>query len=139
MELLTRENFREQCLKRDSYRCVICGKRDNDAGFIVVHHIIERKLFPNGGYYLDNGASLCEDHHFEAEMTTLSCDKIRQATGIKEIILPPKFSSAKSYDKWGNELLKNGKRKRGPLFEETGVQKILRIGKVLQNFELNNK
>jgi 5-methylcytosine-specific restriction endonuclease McrA len=27
-KLLTRDDFRELCLKRDNYRCVVCGKPD---------------------------------------------------------------------------------------------------------------
>jgi len=68
--LLTRDLFREMVFQRDNHQCVICHGPAQDA-----HHIIERRLWPDGGYYLLNGASLCGEHHIAAEQTTLSCDE----------------------------------------------------------------
>jgi len=48
-----RDQFREAVLSRDRHMCVVCGQPARDA-----HHIMERRLFPDGGYHLDNGASL---------------------------------------------------------------------------------
>ena len=118
--LLTRDDFRNGVFERDKHLCVICKEPALDA-----HHILERKLFPEGGYYLNNGASLCEKHHLLAESTQLSCDEIRQAAGITEIVLPPHFYTDVEYDKWGNEVLANGTRVRGELFNDMSVQKIL--------------
>ena len=81
--LLTRDVFRNTVFERDNFKCVICKAPAKDA-----HHIIERRLFDNGGYFISNGASLCEKHHIDAEMTTLSCKDIRDAAGIDEIVLP---------------------------------------------------
>ena len=63
--VLDRDTFRESVFERDGHLCVICGEPAKDA-----HHIIERRLFSNGGYFIDNGASLCEKHQLEAELTT---------------------------------------------------------------------
>ena len=128
---LTRDEFRNNVFERDGGRCVICSKPAVDA-----HHIIERRLFiPSGlGYSIDNGASLCERHHVLAEETNLSCDEIRSAAGITEIILPEHFYPDVEYDKWGNEILKNGTRIRGDLFDDQSVQKILKQGNVLSLF-----
>jgi hypothetical protein len=52
--LLTRDNFRNSVFERDKHLCVICKEPAVDA-----HHILERRLFPDEGYYIDNGASLC--------------------------------------------------------------------------------
>jgi len=128
-ELLTRDEFRKQVFERDNYKCVICGKPAKDA-----HHIIERRLFADGGYYLDNGASLCEQHHIEAEMTKLSCEFIREKAKIVQVILPEHFYKDQRYDKWGNQILKNGTRIKGELFDDTSVQKILKLGNVLSEF-----
>lgn len=106
---------------------MICGKPAVDA-----HHIIERRLFPVGGYYLANGASLCPEHHLLAESTELSADKIREAAGITEIILPPHLYEDCTYDKWGNEILPNGLRVKGELFHDESVQKV--IAPVLNQF-----
>jgi len=84
MILLSRDDFRAQVFARDRNRCVCCGRPAQDA-----HHILERRLFPDGGYYLANGATLCGPCHLKAESTELSCDEIRVAAGICEAVLPP--------------------------------------------------
>lgn len=127
---LTRDEFRNNVFERDGKRCVICSEPAVDA-----HHILERRLFkPNSGYLINNGASLCEKHHILAEQTTLSCDEIRRAAGITEIVLPEHFYSDVEYDKWGNEILRNGTRIKGDLFDDPSVQKILKQGNVLSLF-----
>jgi len=119
-ELLTRDQFRSEVFRRDQHLCVICKKLGQDA-----HHIMERRLFPDGGYYLDNGATVCGDCHIEAEKTLLPPDQLRTAIGIKEIILPPHLYPDQEYDKWGNPVMANNMRLRGELFEDESVQKIL--------------
>lgn len=71
-QLLTREQFRDYSLKRDIYSCVFCKSKVN----IVVHHILDRKLFSDGGYYLDNGASVCDEYHWECEKTDISVETV---------------------------------------------------------------
>lgn len=129
--LLTREQFRDGVFARDGHRCVICPAPAADA-----HHIIERRLFDDGshGYYLDNGASLCAEHHLRAEQTTLSCEEIRAAAGITRVVLPPQLYGDAAYDKWGNPILPGGRRMRGELFDDESVQKILGRGGVLGLF-----
>jgi len=127
--VLNRDDFRNGVFERDNHCCVICKKPAIDA-----HHIVERRLFANGGYFIDNGASLCSQHHLEAEMTTLSCDEIRKAAKITNIVLPDHFYSDVDYDKWGNEILKNGDRVKGELFEDESVKKILGLGGLLPLF-----
>lgn len=123
--LLSRNTFKEQVLQRDNYTCVFCGNTANDA-----HHIIDRKLFKNiseeGGYFLANGASVCETHHLMCENTSITVKEVREACGINEIILPEHFPINEEYDKWGNIILKNGLRLRGELFYDDGFQKILK-------------
>ncbi len=117
---LTRSQFRQAVLARDGGLCVICRAPAVDA-----HHILERRLFPDGGYDLDNGASLCVGHHVAAEQTSLSCEEIRRAAGIQRVVLPPQFLADEQYDKWGNPILPNGTRMRGELFDDPSVQKVL--------------
>lgn len=128
-KLLSRDKFRETVFLRDGYKCVICKAPAVDA-----HHIIERRLFDDGGYYLNNGASVCEEHHIAAETTKLPCDDLRVACGINRIVLPPHLYADQPYDKWGNPILTNGTRLRGELFEDESVQKILSRGNVLGLF-----
>jgi len=129
MKLLIRDEFREQVFERDGHKCVFCEKPAADA-----HHIIERRLWPDQGYYLSNGASVCGDHHLECEMTTISVEDVREACGIDKFVLPPHLYADQVYDKWGNIVLPNGQRLKGELFHDESVQKILAKGKVLDLF-----
>ena len=121
MTLLSRDEFRNQVLERDVSLCVICK-----APATSVHHIVERKLWTDGGYYLSNGASLCDNCHIMAEQTDLSCEEIRSAAKIETVHLPFHLYEEYNYDKWGNILLPSGVRVKGELFNEEQVQKSLR-------------
>lgn len=116
-----RERFHGDVFYRDKGKCVNCGQAGLDA-----HHIIERRLFPDGGYYVDNGVLLCSECHLAAEATLLSCSALRERAGVTAVVLPPHFFPDQDYDKWGNAILSDGRRLRGELFEEEGVQKILK-------------
>lgn len=130
-KLLSRDDFREGVFSRDNHKCVICGGPGQDA-----HHIVERRLWDNGGYFLSNGATLCGPHHIQAEQTTLSCDEIREAAGIKTVLLPEHLYADNDYqyDKWGNIIMSTGVRIKGELFHDESVQKILEQGDVLKDF-----
>jgi hypothetical protein len=138
--LLTRDQFREGVFARDGHRCVICKRSgaETPEGKLDAHHIIERRLFtaPHelGGYFLDNGATVCEEHHLECEQTTISVEKIRDAAGITKVIIPAYFYDDAEYDKWGSVVLPNGQRLKGPLFYDESVQKALAGGRVLNLF-----
>lgn len=129
MKLLTRDQFREAVFSRDNYKCVICGNPAKDA-----HHIMERRLFNDGGYYIDNGASVCEDHHILCETTDISVEEIREAAGITKKVIPPHLYDDQIYDKWGNIILPTGMRMKGELFYDESVQKILKQGNKLDLF-----
>lgn len=126
MELLTREQSREQVFERDNGKCVICHQPAQDS-----HHIMERRLFPDGGYYINNLVSLCAEHHVAAETTTLSPEELRAAAGILEIVLPPHLYDDEIYTKWGDGVRPDGMRTKGELFYDESVQKILERGGVL--------
>jgi hypothetical protein len=116
--MLTRQEFREAVLARDG-GCVFCDKPAVDA-----HHILERRLWPDGGYHLDNGVAVCSDHHMECEKTLISVEDVRLACGVKTVV-PPHLYADQAYDKWGNPILENGMRLRGELFFDESVQKVL--------------
>lgn len=109
--LLPRDAFREQVFLRDKHSCVFCKSPAKDA-----HHILERRLWSDGGYYVDNGASLCAEHHLACEMTLISVEDVREACGITNILVPDQLYPDHVYDKWGNHVLANGTRTRGELF-----------------------
>lgn len=63
-----RSNFRNVVFTRDNFKCCFCHK-DVTNYKIDAHHISDRNsdFFYNGGYVLENGISLCEEHHIMAE------------------------------------------------------------------------
>lgn len=63
-----RENFAAAVFKRDNYKCVFCTVKIN----LDAHHITDRNLMPNGGYVKENGITLCEQHHIDAEKFHIS-------------------------------------------------------------------
>lgn len=135
-KLLSRDEFREGVFKRDNYRCVFCGIKGEDTpeGKLDAHHIIERRLWTDGGYYLENGATVCELHHLLCEKTFYSVEDVRQAAGITKIVVPDQFYPEQPIDKWGNYVLEDGRRTKGELFYDESVQKVLSAGGVLELF-----
>ena len=126
MKLLSREEFEKQVFKKSNGKCVFCENKAVDA-----HHILDRKLFNDGGYYVENGAAVCEAHHFECELTAISVEETRKAAGSHSKVLPPKFSNDMIYDKWGNLINDDGSITSGPLIDDKGCQTMLkRSGKI---------
>lgn len=125
-KLLGRDGFNEAVFERDHHKCVICGDTESP---LDAHHIIERRLWPDGGYYVSNGATLCdkgtEGCHYKAETTEISVEDLRIACNIQKPIIPPDMYSDQVYDKWGNIILPNGTRTKGPLFDDESVQKVI--------------
>lgn len=128
-KLLTRQDFKEEVFKRDKHKCVVpgCEQKAVDA-----HHIMERKLFSDSGYYLNNGASLCAEHHLDAETGKITVKEILDyvKVNIDEIPIPDNITifdyvgliKTDSLDKWGekkkeidsiNEWWKQYKNKKG--------------------------
>lgn len=129
-KLLTRDAFREGVQARDGHKCVFCGETEG----LDSHHILERRLFPDGGYYIDNGATVCQQHHLMCERTQLSVEEVREACNITRKLMPPHLYSDTMYDKWGNPILPNGARLKGELFFDESVQKVLDEGGALESF-----
>lgn len=127
--LLTRDDFRNLVFERDRHRCVVCGNGLHNGHKIDAHHIIERRLWTDGGYYLANGATLCDDGkdgcHYKAETTFLSVEEVRRSAGIDKVILPEDMYPDQVYDKWGNVILADGRRTKGPLYNDESVRKVL--------------
>jgi hypothetical protein len=115
--LLNRDDFRNAVFNRDHNCCVVCKSPAQDA-----HHLIDRSLWSDGGYYIDNGVSLCSEHHKLAESTMISANELRLLAGIESALYPDILSLTEfvvDYDKWGNPILKNNKRLKGELFEKS--------------------
>lgn len=124
-QLLTRQEFDEYVKLRSRGMCVFCNVLSPKPA-VDAHHIFDRKLFTDGGYYLGNGAAVCEDHHWDCEITEISLDLVWKAAGIVKPVLPPGFQTHLVYDKWGNICNEDGTRTVGPLGRDTGVMKAIR-------------
>ena len=61
---LVRLKFQEAVFKRDGHKCKFCNRTDN----LDAHHITDRNELPNGGYVVENGITLCPEHHLMAEL-----------------------------------------------------------------------
>jgi hypothetical protein len=112
-------------------------------GKLDAHHVIERRLFTSpdetGGYFIDNGATVCEDCHLLCEQTVHSVEDVLDRIGVKRPVLPSYFYDDSQYDKWGNIVMPNGQRLRGPLFYDESVQKVLGAGRMLDKFSRHVK
>lgn len=108
-----RNRFRQAVFDRDGGRCVICLADGQDA-----HHIMERRLFADGGYELDNGATLCGACHLLAEQTLITPSTIRGAAGIARVVLPPHLYEDDEHDKWGNIIPPDGRQLDEALMKE---------------------
>lgn len=58
-----RKIFNEECLKRDHNRCVFCDRTED----LDVYHITDRHEMANGGYVINNGITVCPEHHLLCE------------------------------------------------------------------------
>lgn len=116
-ELLSREEFKKVVFASTNGICCVpgCCERAVDA-----HHIMDRKLWSDGGYYRTNGAALCSRHHLEAEDGTITPKDCLDYMGISinEIRIPDSLHysseeycdlvSRKKIDKWGKEVVDVG-------------------------------
>lgn len=74
-KLLSREEFKKQVFARTNGKCCV---PNCDCDAVDAHHIMDRRLWKDGGYYLSNGAALCSKHHLDAEhgiITPMQCIK----------------------------------------------------------------
>lgn len=134
MKLLTRNVFRETVLARDNHKCCV---PDCNSVAVDAHHIFNRNLFveltEQGGYFYDNGAQLCSEHHYQAEATVITVEQLQEWCNVQKCF-PSTLDSLKQYDCWGNEIVENGFRKQGLLFNNEGFQKLAKRHNILWLF-----
>ena len=127
MKLLSREQFRTSVLSRQKGKCCV---PDCEMSAVDAHHILNRNLFTEedefGGYFFENGAQLCADHHLEAELTLISPEQLRKYCEIDVPAIPHSLNPAQSYDCWGNHIVSEWVIIAGPLFNNEGCQKALK-------------
>lgn len=89
-KLLTREEFKQQVFARTGGKCCVPGC---NCDAVDAHHIMDRKLFDDNGYYLWNGAALCAKHHLDAENSIILPGECLDYMGIDpmECYVPDKL------------------------------------------------
>lgn len=110
-QLLTRPEFKRLGFLLTAGKCCVPGCSE-DA--VDAHHIMDRKLFSNGGYYLSNCAPVCEKHHLQCEKSEITPAELLEWLGIKDkdLVRPDKldwideceypfFVMEGLVDKWG--------------------------------------
>ena len=111
-QLLTREEFKKYTFARTNGKCC-CPGCTNDA--VDAHHILDRKLWKDNGYYLSNGASLCATCHLKAEHGEYTPKDMLDFMQIKkeDLLVPDSLSEyltrdeyiellfSEKLDKWG--------------------------------------
>lgn len=109
--LLSRDEFREQCFDRDNDTCLVpwCDEPADE-----VHHIIERSLWPDGGYYKRNGASVCNPHHQYAESNNIPPHAFWRWIGEDGVDPLTPEGVPVNVNKWGPDGASDG---RGETFE----------------------
>lgn len=97
--LFTREEFKKQVFARTNGKCCV---PECNCDAVDAHHIMDRKLWNDGGYYLSNGAALCEKHHLEAEQGKITPKQCLDYMGIKltDIKVPDKIT-----EKYKNKIV----------------------------------
>lgn len=85
---------------------------------------MERRLFDNGGYVVNNGVTLCAKCHMLAERTVYSPDFLRQCAGIIVKVLPEHLYDDYEYTKWGDIVNENGTRTPGELYHDESVRRV---------------
>lgn len=85
-----RSKFREAVFTRDKNKCRICGRSDVK---LDAHHIVPRDFLKDGGYFLDNGITLCDSDdknscHIKAEdyYSSGSCEKGFSPRELAELV-----------------------------------------------------
>jgi hypothetical protein len=104
---MTRDQFRTVAVDRDGGECVVpwCDApvTEDPDGPGEVHHIIERRLWDDGGYLPDNGASVCNVHHRYAEENVIPPQSFWRWVGVEDPPLPGQIEDM-NVDKWGESL-----------------------------------
>jgi hypothetical protein len=102
-----RSRFREACVERDGGECVVPWCKEavtpDPSGPGEQHHVLERKLWKDGGYIPENGASVCNTHHRYAETNHIPPQAFWRWIGVDEPVVPEPCDSL-HVNKWGEPL-----------------------------------
>lgn len=102
--LLTRQEFKIQVFARTNGKCCVPGC---SCDAVDAHHIMDRKLWKDGGYYVSNGAALCSKHHIDAETGLITPKQCLEYMNIElnNIKEPDKVKEYLDYNEYINLML----------------------------------
>jgi predicted restriction endonuclease len=76
--------WRKSVFNRDKYSCQICGHNK----YVIAHHLFSYSAYPDKRLDLDNGITLCKQHHNEFHKwmghTQISCTSEDFDNWVKE-------------------------------------------------------
>jgi 5-methylcytosine-specific restriction endonuclease McrA len=115
-----RKHARELTFARDGYRCLLCNKGPLTGSALDAHHLLERRLWEDDGYHVDNLVTVCEHCHIKCEKGVWTPARLRELAQIKKVIVPDHMYDDVDYDKWGNVILSRDDKTitRGPLMDD---------------------
>lgn len=123
-KLLSRDGFIAAVNQRFLGYCAFCADRME-----IAHQIMDRRLFPDDGYYLGNGIGLCDKHYKYAQATLITVEELRAKAELKAPVLPPNFRLDTKYDRWGNIIINPDMLILGPLRSEPAMHRALTAAK----------
>lgn len=119
-KLLSRDTFISAVHQRWLGFCALCHEQAT-----ISHQIMDRRLFPDDGYYLGNGIALCEHHYKLAQATVITVEQLRAHGKIDVLIMPPGLKPNTRYDRWGNIVVSDSMIIVGPLHDEPVMHRAL--------------
>ena len=109
--LLSRADFKQFAFLLRGGMCCVPGCKEHA---VDAHHIMDRKLWSDGGYYISNCAPLCAKHHLDAERGVFTPIQVTEFANIPlEYVKKPdgidwltdeeykELFAAGEIDKWG--------------------------------------
>lgn len=125
-KLLSRDSFIAAVSQRFLGYCAFCREP-----LAYAHQIMDRRLFPDDGYYLGNGIGLCNKHYKLAQATLISVEELRAKAEL-EALLPPGLRADTTYDRWGNIIVNPTMIILGPLKKEPVMMRALTAARKTQ-------
>lgn len=122
--------------ERDAHQCAVCGASPARMQFILDPVVFDEPVqgAPSPAQVMSNVILLCDQHAHQAETTELSVKDLRQAAGITAWTVPATFEHDQEYDRYGNPVLTNGQRMKGPWLANERVRRVLEQGGMLSIF-----
>jgi RNA ligase len=114
-----------QLLQRDGPACALCECQETR-----IYFLLDPSLWDECGELSENAVLLCDKHYDSCFATDIDIETIRERVCLSPC-LPPQLYAVQRYDRWGNPVLRDGRRAKGELFFRPDTQSALaRAGKL---------